>query len=72
VFKLALALRNDDATLQQNRSQLINQSRPFGYEPGSDPVKRLHVELILALEFDEPHRWTARRLGNCFGLRKAA
>src|ERR1700745_3089265 len=66
MLELSLTLRNDDASLQQDRSQLINQRRPFADEPGTDSVQGLHIELIIALQLDEPHRRTARRFGDCF------
>ena len=31
-------------------------------------MHRLHVELVLALQFNEPHRRARRRLGNPFGV----
>jgi hypothetical protein len=31
-------------------------------------VQRLHVELLLALQLDKPHRRTRRRFGDPFGV----
>src|ERR1700722_9756376 len=33
-----------------------------------DTMKRLHVELVLALQFDKAHRWSRRRLRDPLGV----
>jgi hypothetical protein len=48
-------------TLQQDGAQLIDQSRPLADQPISRSMKRLHIELVLALQFDKPHRRPRRR-----------
>ena len=50
LLELPLALRHDDAALQQDCAQLIDQSRSFTDQPVSRSMKRLHVELVLALQ----------------------
>ncbi len=68
LFELPLALRSDEAALQQNGAQLIDQSRPLADQTVSRSVKRLHVELILALQFDEPHRRARRGFRDPLGV----
>ena len=68
LLELPLALRSDESALQQNGAQLIDQSRPLADQTVPRSVKRLHVELILALQFDEPHRRARRRLRDPLGV----
>jgi hypothetical protein len=56
LLELPLALRRNHSSFQQNGAQLIDQSRPLPHQPVSRSMKRLHIELVLALQFDEPHR----------------
>ena len=63
-LQLAPPLRHDDAALQQEGAQLVDQRRPLAHQPVTRAVKALHVELRLALELDKPHRRPGRRLGD--------
>jgi hypothetical protein len=65
---LSLALRRDRSFLHQNGAQLIDQSRPLTDQKVPRPTQGLHVELILALQFDKSHRWSRRRLRDPLGV----
>jgi len=43
---------------------LINQCGSFAYQPIASSVQCLHVELLLALQLDKPHRRSGCRLRN--------
>ena len=62
LLELPLALRRDHSALQQDGAQLIDQSRSLPDQPVPRPMKRLDVELVLALQIDKAHRWARRRL----------
>ena len=66
LFKLALALWSDDAAFHQDRTQLIDQCRPFTNQPVPRPVERLHIELRFCLHLDKTHRRTSCRFGDPF------
>ena len=53
---------------EQDRTQLIDQSRALPHQAVSRSMQRLHVELVLALQFNEPHRRARRRLGDPLGV----
>jgi hypothetical protein len=63
-LQLTPPLGHDDAALQQEGAQLVDQRRPLAHQPVTGPVQALHVELRLALELDKPHRRPGRRLGD--------
>jgi hypothetical protein len=42
--------------------------RPLTDQTVSRPMQGLHVELILALQFDKSHRWSRRRLRDPLGV----
>jgi hypothetical protein len=46
---------------------LINAVR-FPHQPIAGAMKGLHVQLLLALQLDEPHGWSCGRLGNGFRI----
>lgn len=62
MFKLPFALRRDQAAFKQDRAQLVDQRRPLTDQPVPGSVKRLHVELILALQSHKAHRRPRRSL----------
>jgi hypothetical protein len=66
LLEFAPALRDCGAAFQQNGSQLINQRNALAHQSIAGPVQGPHVELLLALHFDEPHRWSRCRLRNRF------
>ena len=68
LLELPLALRRDHPALKQNGAQLIDQSRPLADQPISRSMKRLHIELVLALQFDKPHRRPRRRFRDPLGV----
>ena len=68
LLELPLALRRDQASLQQNGAQLIDQSGPLTDQTVPRPMKGLHIELVLALQFDKAHRWSRRRLRDPLGV----
>ena len=68
LLKLPLALRRDHPAFKQDGAQLIDQRRPLADQPVSRSMKRLHVELVLALQFDKAHRRPRRRLRNPLGV----
>src|ERR1700691_3674507 len=68
LLELPLALRRDHSSLQQNGAQLIDQSCPLPDQPVSRSMKCLHVELVLALQFDKAHRRPGRRLRDPLGV----
>ena len=68
LLELPLALRRDHSALQQDGAQLIDQSRPLTDQTVPRPMKRLHVELVLALQFDKAHRRARRRLRDPLGV----
>jgi hypothetical protein len=68
LLELPLALRRDQPSLQQNGAQLIDQSRPLTDQTVPRPMKGLHIELVLALQFDKAHRWSRRRLRDPLGV----
>ena len=68
LFELPLALRRDQSAFKQNGAQLIDQSRPLADQTVSGSVKRLHVELVLALQLDKPHRRPRRRFRDPLGV----
>jgi len=64
LLELALALWNDNAAVQQDCAQLIDQGRSFTDQPFSRSVECLHIELVFCLHLDETHRWARRRFGD--------
>ena len=68
LLKVAPALRNHHPALEQDRTQLIDQSRALPHQAVSRSMQRLHVELVLALQVDEPHCRASRRLGDPFSV----
>ena len=64
LLELVLALRSNQSTLQQDRTQLVDQRRSFAHQPIARPVQRLHVELRLALHLDKSHGWSRRGFGD--------
>ena len=58
------SLRHRDATLEQDRPQLVDEARAPVHQPRSRPVQRLLVELRLRLQRHEPHGRPRRRLGD--------
>src|SRR5215217_296163 len=48
----------DVAALQQDRPQLIEERLSGRDQPRANPMQRLNVELLLALELDIAHRWS--------------
>src|SRR5271170_1038691 len=67
LLELPPALRRNHSSLQQNGAQLIDQGRPLPDQPVSRSMKRLHVKLVLALQFDKAHRRPGRRLRDPLG-----
>jgi len=65
-LELPLALRGDHSALQQDGAQLVDQGRSLPDQPVPRPMERLHVELVLALQLDKPHRRSRRSLGDPF------
>ena len=68
LLELPLALRRDHPSLQQNGAQLIDQSGSLPDQPVSRSMQRLHVKLVLALQFDKAHRRPRRRFRDPFGV----
>jgi hypothetical protein len=46
--------REDLPALQQDRAQLIDEVGSFCHEARAHTMQRLNIQLLLALEFDEP------------------
>jgi len=59
-----LRLSDDNSALQEDGARLVHQRRPLANQSLSRSVQSLNVELILALQLDEPHGRTRRRLGD--------
>src|SRR5207237_2962210 len=57
----APALCDGDAALEKHRPKLVHKSRALAPEPRAGAAQGLHVELVLALQIDKPHRWPGRR-----------
>ena len=68
LLKLPLALRRGHAAFKQDGAQLIDQGRPLPDQPVALTMERLHVELILALQFDKAHRRPRRRFRDPLGV----
>ncbi len=68
MHELPFALRRDHSSLQQDGAQLIDQSCPLPDQPVSRSMKRLHLELVLALQFDKAHRRPRRRFRDPLGV----
>jgi hypothetical protein len=67
-FKPPLALRRDHSAFQQDGAKLIDQSCPLADQPVSGSMQGLHVELILALQFDKAHRRSSRCFRDSLGV----
>ena len=68
LLKFAPPLREHDAPLEQNAPELIDQSGPLANQAITGTVKRLNVELLLALQLDESHRWPSSGFGDTFRI----
>lgn len=55
-LELHAACGEYDTSLKKNGTQLIDQGRSLRNQPGSNPMQRLDIQLLLALQFDKPHR----------------
>src|SRR5438477_2259264 len=62
------ALRDGDAAFEKHRTQLVDQRRTLAHQSGASPMQGLHVELVLALHVNKPHRRPGRRFGDGFGV----
>jgi hypothetical protein len=68
LLELPLALRRDHSAFKHDTAQLVDQSPPLTDQTVSRSMKRLHVELVLALQFDRAHRSSRRRLRDPLGV----
>jgi hypothetical protein len=64
----ALSLGDNNAAFQKHSAQLIDQSCPFTHQAFPGPVQRLHVELRLGLNLDEPHGRPGCSFRDAFGV----
>src|SRR4051812_16028781 len=64
LFELAPPLWEDVTALQEKSAQLVEERLSSRHEAGANPVQRLDIELLLALEFDKAHRRPRGRLGD--------
>jgi len=60
--ELCSSLRDDVAALEEKAPVLVHQRSAVTDELVADAVQRLHVELLLALQLNEPHGRPCRRL----------
>src|SRR5246127_5530963 len=57
-----------DSTLQQQTTDLVYH-RSTSHDPAlAHPVQRLHIQLLVGLDRHKPHRGTAHRFGDRFGI----
>jgi hypothetical protein len=68
LLKPSSSLRNDDATLEEHGTELVDQRHALADQARPGPVQDLRVELRLALELDEAHRRPRRGFGDRLGI----
>src|ERR1700687_5306854 len=56
------------AAFQEQAPNLVHEGCALSHKLVTDPMERLHVELLFGLQLDESHRWSRRRLRDRLGI----
>jgi hypothetical protein len=64
--EIGAALSYDETSLEKKRAELINQGGATCHQPFAHPMKRLEIELLRCLQWNEAHGGALHGLGNRF------